>query len=217
MCTRNQTDKSYHLLVILACFKLICPFLPSALSKSAVESIPSEILRACQILIKFHDLFNASVDNERPSLLNMVRLVSAVRNSDPISAQKHACALLLPSNAGSLVDPFCCYHYVRNIFLSAKMHSELCDLLSLLHETCISSGQNGPEGLFQHTISACVDCGRFLGVGGAVQLLNSNDFPTDPNVIQNIIERAVHLRRLDVLRPNEALGNDTVAQVFSPL
>jgi hypothetical protein len=145
----------------------------------------------------------------------MVRLVSAVRNSDSISAQKYARALLLPSDAGSPVDPFSCYQDVRSIMLSAKMSSELCDLLSMLYQTCISTGQNGPEGLFQDAISACVDCGRFLGAGGAVQLMNGNHLPIDLNVIQSIIERAVYLRRLDVLRPNEALGNGSVAQVIS--
>ena len=212
VCTRQQ-NTSYHLLVILACFKLIGPFLPLASSESSVENIPFENLRACQILIKFHDMHDACLDKDRPSLLSMVRLVLAVRNVDSVSAEMHARDLLLPSDKRA-PDPFSCYNSVFALFSSSNMTSELCDLLNALLQTFNSAHQNAnvPQSLLRDTISACIKCARLLGSGGAVHLLGDHNFP---EVVESIIQRAVTLRRLDVLRPKKELGNEVLAQVIA--
>ena len=212
------------MLVILACFKLIGPFLPFASSESSVENIPLENLRACQILINFHDMHDACVDKDRPSLLSMVRLVLAVRNVDSVSAERYARDLLLPSDKRA-PDPFGCYHSVFALFSSSNMTSELCDLLNALLQTCNSNGgfwvyppkpsdhqiANVPQSLLHDTIGACIKCSRFLGSGGAVHLLGDHNLP---EIVESIIQRAVILRRLDVLRPKKELGNEVLAQVI---
>jgi hypothetical protein len=133
----------------------------------------------------------------------MVRLVLAVRNADADSARKFAGHLLQPFNSDSPVDPFRCYDYVRRVFLASKLTSELCDVLTALLRTCASAPRDIPN-IIQDAISACLDCARFLGADGAVQLANQRLSPEDSDAAcESIIYRAVILRRLDVLRQSD--------------
>lgn len=208
VCTRSQADKNHDLLVVLSCFKLLSPFFSSP--ESSVENIPTETLRACQLLVQFHDLNHASAHTNPPSLLSMVRLVLAVRNADADSARKFAGHLLQPSNSDSPVDPFRCYDHVKRVFLASKLTSELCDVLTALLQTCASAPRDIPK-IIKDAISACLDCARFLGAGGAVQLANQLLSPEDSDAVcERIIHRAVILRRVDVLRQSE-IGSKVLA------
>jgi hypothetical protein len=200
-------------LVILACFKLLSPFLPSPSSESSVNSIPVETLRACQIFTKLVDLNYGASAQDRPSLLTMVRFVLAVRNGDGIAAQKYACSLLIPS--GAAIDPFRCYDSVRLILLASNMTSELCDVLSSLLQSCKSSGQAISKDIFEHVFSANLDCARLAGPGGALQLLFDHPSIGTKEHFERIIHRSITLRRFDVLRDSAVSQVNNRAFLFA--
>jgi hypothetical protein len=219
VCLRTPSDKNLTRLITFACLKLISPYMPSASSGSSVNCIPSEVLRACLIFVQFADVSNASAA-DAPSLVTMVRLVCAVRNGDAVSALHHARRLLLPYKQGA-VDPYQCYESVHGIFMEANMASELCDLLSELLQTCSSIGcssigQINIKRIFEDTMSSCLVCSRFLGTGGALQLLM--DHPEynaqSQNFYQKILHRAIILRRFDVLRDSQVAQVPFLVQQF---
>lgn len=222
VCLRTPSDKNLTRLITLACLKLISPYMPSASSGSSVDCIPSEVLRACLIFVQFADVSNASAA-DAPSLVTMVRLVCAVRNGDAVSALQHARRLLLPYNHGA-VDPYQCYESVYRIFLESNMASELCDLLSELLQTCSSIGcrsigQININRIFEDTLNSCLACSRFLGTGGALQLLM--DHPEynaqSQSLYERILHRAIILRRFDVLRDTQVAQVPFLVQQFFSL
>lgn len=219
VCLRTPSDKNFTRLITLACLKLVSPYMPSASSGSSVNCIPSDVLRACLIFVQFADVSNASAA-DAPSLVTMVRLVCAVRNGDAASGLQHARRLLLPYKQGA-VDPYQCYEYVHRIFLESNMASELCDLLSELLQTCSSIGcsfigQINIKRIFEDTMSSCLDCSRFLGTGGALQLLM--DHPEynaqSQSFYERILHRAIILRRFDVLRDSQVAQVTVLVQQF---
>ncbi len=163
-------------------------------------------MRACQIFIKLVDLNYGATAQVSPSLLNMVRFILAVRNVDGISAQSHACSLLIPS--GAPIDPFRCYESVRLILMDSNMTSELCDVLSSVFQRYKLCSSTAPKDLFEHLFSAYLDCARLARPGGALQLLLEHPSLSVKEHFERIIHRAVTLRRFDVLR------DTAVAQVL---
>jgi hypothetical protein len=178
---------------------------PSTSSGSSLDCIPSEVLRACLIFVQFADVSNAAA-TDVPSLVTMVRLVCAVRNGDAISALEHARRLLLPHQQGA-VDPFQCYEFILRVFLESNMPSELCDLLTEFLRTCSSTGcrsigQISIRRVFEDTMNSCLDCSRFLGTGGVLQLVMEHPEynAQSQSFYEKILHRAVVLRRFDVLK-----------------
>jgi len=219
VCLRDKPNRTLLRLLTLACFKLISPFLPST-GPSLVDDIPAETLRACSIFIEIADLNAASVQ-ARPSLLTVVRLVLAVRSGNAAVACACARELLMshqpPSHPlssahrqqqqqqqlGAPIDPFHCYKFIHRLFSASNMTSELCDLLCTLLHASKSSGQPAFPALFDDAFSACLQCDRFLGHGGALQLLLDHPNPhggPQEAFYEMILERAVIGRRLDVLK-----------------